>query len=185
MTLLAHMAVNAGDVLQVISRTEKDENGEWKVLEEKQFDLSKPSVKNPTCRFTGQGPVDPQALDWFLGDWWETGEKIAERVVRIEHDEKKDVVSIRVNSAGDVSPVVSDKKYVIGKDGTLLIHGNIISSGDITLTPVDGSHVRVHFGDIDRTFVREDDASKRLHPFLGIWQGEANGEQWLDRKSVV
>ena len=179
MTLLAHMAVNAGDVMQVISRTEKDENGEWKVLEEKQFDLSKPSVKNPTCRFTGQGPVDAQALEWFLGDWWETGEKTGERVIRVEYDEKKDSVSVRVNSEYDISPVVSDKKYVIGKDGVLLVHGNIISSGDITFTPVDRTHVRIRFGDIDKTFVREDDASKRLRPFLGIWQGEANGEQWL------
>ena len=175
MTMLAHLAVNAGDVMQVVSRTEKDESGEWKVLEEKQFSLFKPTASNPSCIFTGQGPVDDQKLEWFLGDWWETGELIGERVVRVEYDEKKDSVSVRVNDGAECSPPVSDKRYVIGKDGALVVHGNIISGGDITLIPEDNNHLRMTFGDTERSFVREDAEAKRLKPFLGDWLGDWNG----------
>ena len=175
MTMLAHLAVNAGDVMQVVSRTEKDENGEWKVLEEKQFSLFKPTASNPNCIFTGQGPVDDQKLEWFLGDWWETGELIGERVVRVEYDEKKDSVSVRVNDGAECSPPVSDKRYVIGKDGTLVVHGNFISGGDITLIPEDNNHLRMSFNDTERSFVREDEEAKRLKPFLGDWLGDWNG----------
>lgn len=55
MTLLSHILVNAGDVMEIVSKTQTDENGQPKVLGQHHFSMESPSPSDPYCVF---GPED-------------------------------------------------------------------------------------------------------------------------------
>ena len=80
MTLLAHILANAGDVMQIVSKTEVDENGQPKVLGEHHFSMESPNPIDPYCVFNSgeleevTKETEPEAeeagdITPFLGQW--------------------------------------------------------------------------------------------------------------------
>ena len=182
MTLLAHLTANAGDVLEVLSLTEKDSNNQPVILETRHFDMSSPNPDNPLCVFKGKGPVEQGKLE---GDWWEEGEPAGKKVLRLEYNQKG-TLTFRINTDDEAPDPYEAKDYNVEKDGTIsmtLINPVLARPWDpgpterATITFKDKDHISVWFDGTERSFVREPPEAAELKAFLGVWEGVYKGHE--------
>ncbi len=180
-TLLAHAMYNAGDVIQVVSKTKTDEYYRPLVLEEKQFSLETPTPAKPFCGMKGQGPMEV-TLEEYCGDWWKDTEKIGETVIRV-WKEDEDTACIRLNGSSDSTDIYKDKNYTISADGVLTIKHKKIPDGKIELAfddIRDKDHITVSMSGQTQRFVREDEEAAALKGFLGLWKCTYQGTTFAE-----
>ena len=111
------------------------------------------------------------------GDWWQTDGPIGETVIRFALEDS--IISVRINTADDVSEVIRTADYTQSKEG-MTINAPKLPGGKMELRFIDSTHIEVKMDGLTRNYVKEDGEAVRLRPFLGSWFGEFDGTQFVD-----
>jgi len=127
-----------------------------------------------SVRQVGTITIDISVSDdsrFFDGDWWEEGETIGQRVIRIGISD--DELYFRVNTDAFAMKPVITKDYTQSKDLLIFDAGRDLG-GVVQIKAEDGRHISVTIDGTTRRFVKEDEEAASLVKFLGSWTGEAD-----------